>query len=214
MWGHRIINLTFHGIGDPQRRLEPGEEQIWLDPEHFEAILASAVGQSDVRITFDDGNTSDLEYALPALRRCGLTATFFMVAGRLGVPGFLDESGVRELAAAGMDVGSHGMHHRPWRRLDDRALREELVDAKELLEGVIERPVTEAACPFGSYDCRVLRALARGMGTAGPTRAIAEPPGPATGSRRVTRCGRPIPRAWLSGSSPNGYPCTARRAGA
>lgn len=161
MWGDRIINLTFHGIGDPKRRLASGEEQIWLDPEHFEAILDSAVGQSDVRITFDDGNTSDLEHALPALCRRGLTASFFVVAGRLGVPGYLDEGDVRELVAAGMDIGSHGMHHRPWRRLDDRALREELVDAKEQLEGVIERPLTEAACPFGSYDSRVLRALQR-----------------------------------------------------
>jgi peptidoglycan/xylan/chitin deacetylase (PgdA/CDA1 family) len=161
MWGHRIINLTFHGIGDPKRRLEPDEDQIWLDPGHFEAILDSAVGRSDVRITFDDGNASDLEYALPALRRRGLTATFFLVVGRLGAPGFLNESGIQELAAAGMDVGSHGMHHRPWRRLDDHALREELVDAKHQLEGVIERPVTEAACPFGSYDSRVLRALQR-----------------------------------------------------
>jgi peptidoglycan/xylan/chitin deacetylase (PgdA/CDA1 family) len=159
--GHKIINLTFHGIGEPPRRLEPGEEQIWLDPEQFEAILDSAVGQSQVRITFDDGNHSDLDHALPALCRRRLNATFFVVAGRLGAPGFLDESAVRALVAAGMDVGSHGMHHRPWRQLDDHELREELWDAKRLLEGVVGRPVTQAACPFGSYDCRVLRALRR-----------------------------------------------------
>lgn len=157
----RRINLTFHGIGGIGRRLEPGEELFWLDQDQFESALDSVVGRSDVQITFDDGNASDIEHALPQLRRQGLTATFFVVAGRLGAPGFLDEDGVRALAAAGMAIGCHGMRHRPWRRLDERALWEELVDARRLLEQVVDRPVTEAACPFGSYDRRVLRFLRR-----------------------------------------------------
>ena len=62
-----------------------------------------------------------------------------------------------------MGIGSHGMRHRPWRRLDDRSRHEELVRAKAVLEEVIERPVTEAACPFGSYDRSVIAGL-RGAG--------------------------------------------------
>ncbi len=158
---HRIINLTFHGIGEPERALEPGEEQFWLDSDQFQSALDSVEGRSDVRITFDDGNASDLEQALPRLRQRGLTATFFVVAGRLGDPGFLDEQDVRALAAAGMGIGSHGLRHRPWRGLDEPALKEEHAAAKRLLEEVVDRPVTEAACPFGSYDRCVLRSLRR-----------------------------------------------------
>ena len=43
-----------------------------------------------MRISFDDGNASDLEIGLPALLERGLTATFFVLAGRLGRPGSLD----------------------------------------------------------------------------------------------------------------------------
>lgn len=159
----RAINLTFHGIGDPGRPLDVGEQDVWVSEESFLAVLDSVAGHPEVRITFDDGNASDLEHALPALRARGLGATFFVVAGRIGTPGFLDATGVRELAAAGMDIGSHGMRHRPWRRLDDVALQEELVDAKRVLEEVVQRPVTQAACPFGAYDRRTLRTL-RGSG--------------------------------------------------
>jgi peptidoglycan/xylan/chitin deacetylase (PgdA/CDA1 family) len=159
--GDRSINLTFHGVGEPKRPLGPGEAEYWLARGEFEAALDSVAGRSDVRITFDDGNNSDLEYALPALRKRGLTATFFVVAGRLGALGFLDQRGVRELAAEGMAIGCHGMRHRSWRRLEGDALWEELVDARRLLEQVVERPVTEAACPFGFYDRRVLRSLRR-----------------------------------------------------
>jgi peptidoglycan/xylan/chitin deacetylase (PgdA/CDA1 family) len=157
----RSINLTFHGVGEPRRPLEEGEAAVWVSRERFESLLDSVAGRDDVRITFDDGNASDFEHALPALRERGLTATFFVVAGRLGEPGFLDAAAVRELAAAGMRIGCHGMRHRPWRGLDDRTLDEELVQAKQVLEEIVERPVAEAACPFGSYDRRVLAGLRR-----------------------------------------------------
>ncbi|HEY3946773.1 MAG TPA: polysaccharide deacetylase family protein [Solirubrobacteraceae bacterium] len=157
----RSINLTFHGIGEPGRQLDPGERDVWVSREQFRSVLDCVVGRPDVMITFDDGNASDLRIALPALRDRRLTATFFVIAGRLGKPRFLDEAGVRALAAAGMEIGCHGMHHRRWRRLDQSALREELVEAKAILEQTAEQPVTLAACPFGSYDRNVLRALSR-----------------------------------------------------
>jgi peptidoglycan/xylan/chitin deacetylase (PgdA/CDA1 family) len=155
----RTINLTFHGIGATERRLEPGEADVWVSRDQFVSILDSVKGRDDVRITFDDGNASDLEHALPALRERGLKGTFFVVAGRLGEDHFLDAAGVKELAAAGMEIGCHGMRHRPWRRLGEAELREELVEAKTRLEHVLERPITRAACPFGSYDRRVLRVV-------------------------------------------------------
>ena len=156
-----MVNLTFHGIGVPPRPLDEGEADVWITREHFAAVLDAVADRPGVRLTFDDGNASDLEVALPELRRRGLAATFFVVAGRLGAPGFLDEDGVRELAASGMAVGSHGMRHRPWRRLDPETLGEELVEARRRLEDVVGRPVAEAACPFGAYDRRTLRGLRR-----------------------------------------------------
>jgi peptidoglycan/xylan/chitin deacetylase (PgdA/CDA1 family) len=157
----RLINLTFHGIGDPGRSLDRGEADVWVGRHRFETVLDAVTGRDDVRITFDDGNASDVELGLPALVQRGLSATFFVVAGRLGAPGFVDAVQVRELAAAGMGIGSHGLRHRPWRGLDDGALDEELTDARRLLEDVLGRPVIEAACPFGAYDRRSVAALRR-----------------------------------------------------
>jgi peptidoglycan/xylan/chitin deacetylase (PgdA/CDA1 family) len=159
----RAINLTFHGIGEPRRPLEPGEANVWVSHNRFLSLLDAVTGRDDVGLSFDDGNVSDLDIALPALRERRLSATFFVVVGRLGQPAFLDAAGVRELAADGMQIGCHGMRHRPWRGLDQRTLHEELVDAKTVLEHIVGRPVTDAACPFGRYDRRVVRTL-RGCG--------------------------------------------------
>lgn len=157
----RCINLTFHGVGERTRRLQPGEEDVWLSLEQFSSVLDAVAGRSDVRIGFDDGNASDLNHALPALRARGLNATFFVVAGRLATPGFLDGDEVGMLAAAGMTIGCHGMHHRRWRKLGEHELREEMLASRRLLEEIVAQPVTQAACPFGSYDRRVLSSLRR-----------------------------------------------------
>lgn len=157
------INLTFHGIGEPERPLDPGEQDVWVSRDRFLSLLDLVEAQDGVEISFDDGNASDVKHAMPALRERGLVATFFVVAGRLGTPHFVDEQAVRALAAQGMEIGCHGMLHRAWRGLDEQALHHELIDAKTVLEQIIERPVTRAACPFGSYDRRVLSTL-RGSG--------------------------------------------------
>ena len=58
-----------------------------------------------------------------------------------------------------MTIGCHGLRHRSWRSLDDRQLRDELLVSRGIVEELAGHPVTHAACPFGSYDRRVLRSL-------------------------------------------------------
>jgi peptidoglycan/xylan/chitin deacetylase (PgdA/CDA1 family) len=171
----RQINLTFHGIGDPARRLDDAEADVWLDRARFASVLDAVAGRGDVRISFDDGNESDLEHALPALRERGLGATFFICAGRLGQPGFVDADGVRTLRSAGMSIGSHGMNHVSWRRLNRSEAQREIVQAKRALEDTAGAPVEEASCPFGAYDRRSLGALR----AAGFKRVYASDPGSA-----------------------------------
>jgi peptidoglycan/xylan/chitin deacetylase (PgdA/CDA1 family) len=157
--GRSVVNLTFHGIGQVRRDLDPGEGATWVSVQQFEQVLDAVVGRPEVRITFDDGNASDLEIALPRLRERGLTAEFFLLAGRLGEPGRVDTAGVRDLVGAGMAIGSHGWAHRDWRRLDERAAQQEIQDARRVLTAIAGRPVSSVAIPFGSYDRHVLRRL-------------------------------------------------------
>jgi peptidoglycan/xylan/chitin deacetylase (PgdA/CDA1 family) len=154
-----VVNLIVHGIGRPDRNLEPGEERTWVTEEQFEKVLDAAVARPDVRITFDDGNTSDVEIALPRLVERGLTAEFFVCAGLFAHRGRIDTDGVRALLAAGMSVGSHGWAHRDWRRLTSTEVDEEITRAPRVIEKLTGEPVCGVAIPFGSYDRHVLRRL-------------------------------------------------------
>lgn len=153
------VVVTVHGIGTPKRDLEPGEDRTWVTLDQFERVLDAAAGRPDVRITFDDGNDSDVELALPRLVERGLAAEFFLLAGRMDRPGSVDRTGLRQLLDAGMSIGSHGWDHVDWRRMDGGTAHRELVEAPAALAELTGRPVTTAAIPFGSYDRRVLLRL-------------------------------------------------------
>ncbi|WP_433306515.1 polysaccharide deacetylase family protein [Actinoplanes sp. CA-030573] len=176
-----MINICFHGIGTPRREMEPGEDRYWISEELFHAVLDEIRTWPEVRISFDDGNTSDVEIGLPALLERGLTADFFVLASRLESAGSLDEKAVRQLHEAGMTIGTHGMWHRPWRGMDADTREAELVTARERLAEVAGVPVDTAACPLGRYD----RELVGHMKRLGYTRVY-------TSDRRPARAG-----SWL-----------------
>jgi peptidoglycan/xylan/chitin deacetylase (PgdA/CDA1 family) len=156
----RQMILTFHGLGEPPVSATDGERKVWVPVAWFEAIL-DALPARGVGLAFDDGNASDIEHALPMLVRKERTARFFLLAGKIGAPGHVDAEGAGRLDAAGMRVGSHGCHHRDWRTLTTEELEEELEASRRTFAEVLGHDVTEAACPFGSYDRRVLRAVRR-----------------------------------------------------
>ncbi len=152
-------NVTFHGIGSPSTDVCAEEREVWLEVAIFEAILDVMQGRVGVCITVDDGNASDLEIVASALKERNMGASFFVPVGLLGQSGYMSKSDVRQLTEAGFVIGSHGIEHVDWRKLNDDDLRCEAHDSRQILEQMIGQSVCEASCPFGSYDRRVLRFL-------------------------------------------------------
>jgi peptidoglycan/xylan/chitin deacetylase (PgdA/CDA1 family) len=115
-------------------------------------------------ITFDDGLLSFYENAYPLLEEKNIKATVFPVAGLLGKTGRWDVMGrtrhaaapmLREIAAAGHEIGSHSLTHANLVWLDNRELRKELRDSKDILEDITGAPIKSLSFPFGSWNVRV-----------------------------------------------------------
>ena len=158
----RQIGIIFHGIGEPARDLEPGEAPYWISVAAFDALLKrirSHPAPHRFRLSFDDGNLSDHDIALPRLIATGLKADFFVLSGRIGQAGSLDAAQIKALHRAGMTIGSHGIDHRNWTTLDAQALAQELAQSRAVLQAICGQPLTTAGIPFGGYDARVLAAL-------------------------------------------------------
>jgi len=158
--GSTEIYLNFHGIGTPGPQVPPEEIPYWLPTDQFQAVV-DLVGRSarPVRLTFDDGNASDLALATPILRRAGLAAEFFIVTDRLGADRYLSEADVAALKAEGMDIGSHGKAHVRWTGLQRYALVEQVSGSLARLSDILGVPVREVAVPFGAYDRGALDTL-------------------------------------------------------
>lgn len=126
-------------------------------------LLDDAASPRQVWLTFDDGDASNALEALPVLAERGLKADFFITPGRVGRPGFMDWSELREMAAAGMSLQSHGHTHAYFTHLDADALREELRVSKAELEQNLGQPVTLLAPPGGRVP-KGLVSLAHALG--------------------------------------------------
>ncbi len=188
--------LTYHSIGGSDTRdftvseAAFSEQLDWLASAGFHTIsLNDLVSERNtdraVVLTFDDGTEDAITRVLPALRKRGIRGAFFVCTGLVGTPGYLTWDEVRALAAAGMEVGSHSVHHARLADLDDEDLRRELVDSKRTLEAELGTPVDLIAYPFNSVRRRVRHAAAEAgyrIGVSG----VAHGGGDAIDLRRVT----------------------------
>ncbi len=105
-----------------------------------------------VILTFDDGYEDNYSVVFPQLRRFGFTATFFVVTSSVGTRDHLTVPQIREMAASGMEIESHGVHHIDFSLLPPDAARRELVQSRKTIEGWTGRPVTFFAYPAGRYS--------------------------------------------------------------
>jgi peptidoglycan/xylan/chitin deacetylase (PgdA/CDA1 family) len=168
----------YHELRLPGRdlcRADPGYTSYVIDAEVFRAQLAglqsagfaglsvgdalagAGGGRPGVVLTFDDGCETDLSVAAPLLREAGCNATFYIVAGFVGRPGYLGPAQVRELANLGFEIGCHSLTHPYLTDLDAHQLRLEVVQARDRLEQLLGRPVEHFSCPGGRWSRRVAR---------------------------------------------------------
>jgi peptidoglycan/xylan/chitin deacetylase (PgdA/CDA1 family) len=176
-----VLILMYHGV---ERRQGPLFVEPELFAQQMTAVAASGlpvltvgeVGErlregtlpdAAVALTFDDGFASVVEEAAPKLLERGLRATVFCVAGRLGgtnawptaLPGAPDVelAGTGELlrlAAAGFEIGAHGMDHAPLDTDDPDEIRREVVDAQTVLARTFDTHVRSFAYPYGASPSR------------------------------------------------------------
>jgi len=153
--------LLFHGVGYVPPGVPTEESPYWISRSSFLEIVAlvkSVNFEREVVLTFDDGNRSDV-FVANELVRAGLRGHFFLLAGRLGAPGFLDAAAARDISRAGMEIGLHGHSHVDWRRNSPIDWQREVGDARARIAEAIGRSVDSVAIPFGYYNRTVLRQL-------------------------------------------------------
>jgi peptidoglycan/xylan/chitin deacetylase (PgdA/CDA1 family) len=223
--GRMPVILMYHSVApheqDPYQvtvRPERFERQMrWLHRRGLrgasvrEVLDARAIGRGQglVGLTFDDGYADFATYALPVLRRYGFTATAYVIAGRLGGDNEWDAEGprkplmtaelVRQVADAGIEIGSHGLRHVSLPKAPEGALAAEIDGSRRALQDVSGQDVSGFCYPYGHVDA----AIVAGVRSAGYDYACAIWPSEHTGRHALPRTfvgeSDSAPRLWAKG---------------
>ncbi|MBZ5513966.1 MAG: polysaccharide deacetylase family protein [Acidobacteriia bacterium] len=182
----RVPILGYHHVV----RDATGDPELMMDLAHFERQMRTLVflgfktvslrdlcGWLDGRVTlppkpvvltFDDGYEGFLPIVAPVLERYNLTATIFLIAGKVGREiqwngqpplRIMSADEAAKLARMGFDIQSHGLTHLDSRQIDAATLRSELLESKRLIEQVTGKPVRFFAYPHGRWSREVRDAV-------------------------------------------------------
>ncbi len=175
----RAVILGYHGVARCARKDDPF--LLSIAPEKFrlqlemmraagfrfvtvaELVRAAAGGTPPpglAAVSFDDGMTSTLTNAFPILQELGIRASLYVPTDWLGgtnpwisgpYAAILNPDELRELAAAGWELGAHTVTHADLATLDYDGCVREIEGSCEALERILGAPVETVAYPFGSY---------------------------------------------------------------
>src|SRR5438270_4259618 len=110
----RVIPLIYHDFALVAR---PYHYSLTVATfrEHLQTITRSSKNSSNFRVavTFDDGDRSQLEHAVPLLAEFGISAFFFITSGWTDVrKSSMSSADLREIAVRGHTMGAHGATHK------------------------------------------------------------------------------------------------------
>jgi peptidoglycan/xylan/chitin deacetylase (PgdA/CDA1 family) len=167
---HRVHKfLTEYTKSIPDETVEPGvfaAEMAALAREGYHTVSqaqlfhalfdGAGLPSKPVMITVDDGYVDDVQSILPVLLRHRMVATFYVITGRYHEQGFLNETQVRRLDAAGMDIGAHTRTHVPLNAVPAAEVRDQVEGSRRDLQRVLGHFVYFFAYPYGAFDPAVV----------------------------------------------------------
>lgn len=109
-------------------------------------------------ITFDDGLADLYTIAYPYLVSRNIPFTAFIITDFLDKPGYISTEQLIEMSKNPLvTIGSHGLSHEIFTKMDNTTKINELKDSKKKLEDVINKKVNVFAYSHGQYDTETLK---------------------------------------------------------
>ena len=125
----------------------------------------------------DDGYRNMYDIVFP-YSWLGICKQPFLIPSKFNTPTGLTTEMVAEMAAKGMEIGSHTYSHSDLTKISSAQMKKELEDSKRVLEEITGQPINFLCYPSGRFDQKViekskeggyLAAVTTQMGKASPT---------------------------------------------
>jgi peptidoglycan/xylan/chitin deacetylase (PgdA/CDA1 family) len=109
-----------------------------------------------VIISFDDGHLNNYTAAFPIMQKYGFTGVLYIVTNYLGAENYMNADELKEMSAAGWEIGSHTVSHLDLTSMEPDRQRYEVVESRKILEEKLGVPILTIAYPFGISDAGVI----------------------------------------------------------
>ena len=165
---HPSTNVTLEQFDAHLAELAGGGYVVKPVPEILAAIRAGrTLPENTLGISIDDAFLSAYREAWPRLRRAGLPFTLFVATDPLdrGAPGYMSWDQLRELAQAGVTIGSQTASHPHMPLLSAERNAAELEKSNARFKAELGAAPQLIAYPYGEYSLAV-GAVARAAGFA------------------------------------------------
>lgn len=136
-----------------------------FDITTFAQLTDKPAHARSVVLTLDDGYANNYSAAFPILQRHGVSAVIYPILTDLGKSRVTWPIGtertpadlmtvpqVQEMAAAGIEFGSHLLHHKPLTEMSPDQCEQELSASREQLQAMTGQKVLSIAYPYGAFD--------------------------------------------------------------
>jgi peptidoglycan/xylan/chitin deacetylase (PgdA/CDA1 family) len=166
---HVIPIMMYHQVTHTEK-----PQPNWVSPEHFEwqmaylkdhgfqviplreLVDAITAGKSLPRktavITFDDGYANNYTNAFPILKKYGFPAIIFAAADKMNTEGYLSWDHMKEMLAAGIEIGSHTRTEAYLPDLMAERQRNEIEASKDILEQNLGVAIDYFAYPISGFS--------------------------------------------------------------
>ena len=174
--------LLYHHVGPPstvypEMSITPErfERQIrWLVRHGYVGVTApdwlawrregKRLPARPIWLTFDDAYEDTAKYALPIIKRCGFSATVFVVTSQVGgtntwdpakgskSPRLMTAQQIQHWAGQGIEFGAHTRTHPDLTALGERELSDEVGGSAQDLSRILGTRVVSFAYPYGFYN--------------------------------------------------------------
>ncbi len=164
------LGLYFHELEESQYPIFSDCIRHWADLGYEFVNANDFVDREDGKILFIsfDDNFKSWHTALPLFESLGATVTFYVntlpIRGKAdpdainkffdrirhtGERVTLSEDEIREISSAGHTIGCHSHSHFDLGAIPEEKAKSEIMISKEILEDIVEHPVTDFSYPFG-----------------------------------------------------------------
>jgi len=177
----RVPVLMYHRVA-PRAEIGNSMRDLVVSPELFEAQLTALqqagwttvtaatlaehlasrepLPKKSMVITIDDGRADGYTNAFPILQKLGFVATYYVITGRIERDKYLSVAQLQEMAAAGMEIANHTVHHIDVSKKKAAYITNEVQEAQDQLTAWLGATPITFAYPFGEHPKLLEQAVA------------------------------------------------------